>query len=221
MITPLKFAISTRSRNDHEAGTVVAHCIRNDLTYRMFAKPEDVPSDFVPVGTVDWVEKVLGYNDEPNYYPSFLAAHLHRKIWRADKWPYGSRVFIKPSDRHKRFTGFVTTGTWKGKKKGPFWCAEIVQFVTEWRWYVANEKVLTARYGSGEEAPVPDLQIDWPADYCGAVDFGRLTDGRLALIEANSPFSCGWYGSMSEGKVYVEWLAAGWEHMKKRAGQVV
>lgn len=210
------FALSLASRNDHEGQTIAAYCSLNQIPWRVVAKPSDVPADHVPVGAVDWVSKVLGGEQEPDYYPAFLQSWLHRKVWRADKWPLGHRVFIKPSDRHKRFTGFVTRGTWKGKKKPPFWCAEIVQFVSEWRWYVAAGEVIDAKWGSGEERPVPDLNINWPRDYYAAVDFGLLSTGQIALIESNSAFSCGWYGTMSQGANYAKWLAAGWEDLKRR-----
>lgn len=209
----MKFAISSASRNDHEAGTIVCYCALHQIPYRIVAKPTDVRPDEIPVGNVPWVTAVLGHEDVPDYYPDFLAHLLHRKVWRADKWPYGHRVFIKPSDRHKRFTGFVTTGTWKGKKKPPFYCSEIVEWISEWRFYIAAGQVRDARWNFGEERPVPALTVDYPPDYYGAVDFGLLSTGEIALIEANTCFSVGWYGPMSEGATYVHWLADSWVHL--------
>jgi hypothetical protein len=212
----VKFALSYAQKDDHEGQTVHVYCVLNGIEYRVFQRPKDVPPDYIPVGNVPWVSDVLGRVETPDYYPEFLQPWLRRKVWRADKWPYGHRVFIKPADRHKRFTGFVTTGTWKGKRKPPYWCSEIVRFVSEWRWYVAGGQVYDAKWGSGEEAPVPDLKIDWPADYYAAVDFGLLDSGQIALIESNSPFACGWYGRVDEGETYVRWLAASWAHLAGR-----
>jgi len=48
---------------------------------------------------------------------------------------------------------------------------------------------------------------------CGALDFGILTTGELALVEANSPYACGWYGK--NHKLYFEWIVAGWEYLNK------
>lgn len=211
----MKFAISSQSRHDHEASTVVWYCSINNLEYRVVGHPSDVQPGFVPVGNVQWVTSVLGRPIVPDYYPKFLFGLLYRKVWQEDKWPYGRRVFIKPSDTHKRFTGFVTTGTWKGKKKPPYWCSDVVQFTTEWRWYVCCGKVYATRYGSGVEAPPPSLDIAWPADYSGAVDFGLLSTGEVALIESNAPgIATGWYGTISEGAAYVNWLAACWQHLQ-------
>jgi len=40
-----------------------------------------------------------------------------------------------------------------------------------------------------------------------------LYNGKLALVEANHPFACGWYGK--EHEIYLEWLSKGWEYMLK------
>ena len=216
----MKFALHSAYKNDHEGSTIAWYCSMNRIPYRIYERARDVPPDCVPVGSVKWVEQVLGRIETPDYYPDFLAPWLHRKIWRADKWPLGHRVFIKPSDRHKRFTGFVTNGTWKGKKKGPYWCSEVVRFVSEWRWYISRGQIIDARWGSGEqELPVPDLDIEWPSDYSAAVDFGLLDNGKIALIESNSPFACGWYGPINQGTTYIRWLTEGWEDLKRQPVQ--
>ena len=212
----MKFAVQSADRNSHEGQTVVWFCSINNVDRAIVHNPKDVPPGYVPVGRVDWVEQILGHPVRPDYYPSFLQSWLHRKIWQPDSWPH-NRVFIKPADRHKRFTGFVTKGGWKGKKKGPWWASEVVQFVDEWRYYVCRGEVRAAKWGSGidqVEKPAPALSVAWPADFCVAVDFGTFPDGRIALIESNSPFSCGWYGSVIEGTVYAHWLADCWEWLK-------
>ena len=127
----------------------------------------------------------------------------------------GKKIFIKPSDKNKRFTGFVTNGGYKGKKKPPYWCSEVVYFVNEWRYYIANGKVLTAEWYSGDEIDTPDApQIDanWPEDYCNAVDFGLTKEGKIVLVEANQPFACGWYGKQHD--LYTKWIIEGWNFMK-------
>jgi len=59
----------------------------------------------------------------------------------------------------------------------------------------------------------PGLNIDIPSDYCGALDFGTLSTGQLALVEANSPYACGWYGKKYQ--IYVEWVVKGWSYLTK------
>lgn len=211
-----KFALSNLNKNDHEGQTIAIYCALNKDEYKVFNRAKDVPFDYIPIGNVQWVSEVLKRPEIPDYYPDFLHPYLFRKVWQQNDWPYGHRVFIKPSDRHKRFTGFITNGKWKGKKKGPFWCSDVVTFVSEWRWYIAAGKIIDARWGSGKELPVPFLDISWPKDYYAAVDFGLLSTGEIALIESNSPFACGWYGPCGEGGTYVEWIAQSWEYLKNK-----
>lgn len=175
-------------------------------------------------GSVEFVEEYIGIINRPNYYPQFLEPFFQRKIWYSNAWPK-EKCFIKPADRHKRFEsrilndlryprgfgGGVATGAWVG----PYWCSEVVSFKEEWRYYVANGEVLAAYWYLGEEKEIdaPELNIDWPKDFSGAVDFGRLSNGEIALVENNLPYSCGWYGPHSEGKIYGEWLEKSWNYV--------
>lgn len=205
-----QFVLQHRTRTDHEGQAIAGYCALNGLRFRVVRHGRDVAENEIPVGDVAFIHEVLGRYITPDYYPRFLDQYLHRKIWWSDSWPYHQRCFVKPADRHKRFTGFVKRVGWKGRKKGPLWCSEIVEFVSEWRWYIHDGKIIDARWGSGIEAPVPELGITFPKGYCAAVDFGRLATGELALIEANSPFSCGWYGPLKDAAIYARWLSDCW-----------
>jgi len=202
---------------DKEQTAVVSHCVLNHIPYKFCHRPEHAPEGYIPVGTVEWCEYFLPKEKTiPDYYPEFLKDHFHRQIWQVDKWPLGMRVFIKPADRHKRFTGFVTSGTYRKKKRGPYWCSNIVTFINEWRYYVADGKVLAGEWYSGDEINEPDapeFTIPIPEGYCGALDFGTLKTGEFALVEANSPYACGWYGK--DHKKYVEWLVKGWTYLTR------
>ena len=175
-----------------------------------------MPPDFIPCGGVDWCLEVLGRDVVPDYYPEFLSNYLHRKVWRSDEWPLGAKTFVKPSDRYKRFTGFVTNGGYRNKKRGPYWCSEVVKFENEWRYYVSHGKVLASGWYWGYEKGQPEaprLTMPLPDDYCGALDFGTLVGHpeTLALIEANHPFACGWYGK--DPRAYAKWIIDGWAYM--------
>jgi len=197
----------------------------NEIPFKQFRNHKDVPEDYIPSGSVEWCEKILGQKVTPDYYPEFLKDHLHREIWRTDEWPLGKKVFIKPSDHYKRFTGFVTNGGYKGKKRKPYICSGVLSFENEWRYYVANGKVLTGEWYCGDDINTPEapqLNVEWPQNYCGAVDFGMTKDRTLALVEANHPFACGWYGK--EHELYFKWIIEGWEYMrslynKKQSGE--
>ena len=215
----VKFAIESGDHLSKEAMAVSIFSTLNRYTCRKFQNAKDVPPDFIPCGSVEWCETILGKHVVPDYYPSFLQEHLHRKIWQTTTWPIGEHVFIKPSDRYKRFTGFVTNGGYRKKKKGPYWCSNVVKFENEWRYYVSNGKVLTGEWYSGDEEGTPDapqLEITLPDGYCGALDFGMaiFADYKvLTLVEANHPFACGWYGKKHD--LYAQWIIDGWNYVLK------
>lgn len=207
-------------QHDHstEANKLMAYCMLKDIPFKRITIKDELPEGFVPSGSVEWSEQLLGFVSEPDYYPDWLQNHLHRKVWKADKWPLGEKVFIKPADKHKRFNGLVTNGGWKGKKKGPYWCSEVVSFVNEWRYYVADGKVLCGEWYDGQidEPDAPELNIKIPCGYCGALDFGMTNKGHFALVEAQPPYACGWYGVRQEKiELYYEWLVKGWKYMTK------
>jgi hypothetical protein len=195
----------------------------------LFRQKAELMEGEVPLGSVEWVEEILGRTVTPDYFPEFLHGHIHR-TWRTDtKWPVGERCFIKPSHRHKAWKAEVYSGHGDiSDKSGPYLISEVSRFRNEYRYYVANGKVLSGWWYWGDsqceeqvhEDPevIPDApilpDIAWPRDYCGAVDFGELWDtGEIALIEANAPFSCGWYGESSHIQDYITFLVAGWRHI--------
>lgn len=206
------FAFSSRDTGSREQMAIATTATLYKFPFKIFQNVKHIPVNWIPVGSVEWCCSYLGRNTKPNYYPEFLLPYLHRKIWQTNEWPLGKKVFIKPSDKDKRFTGFVTNGGYKKKKKGPYWCSEVVSFVNEWRYYVANGKVLTAEWYQGDEINTPDapkIDINWPNGYCNAVDFGLDKENKLVLVEANQPFACGWYGKNHE--LYTKWIVEGWK----------
>lgn len=206
-----------RGRCAQEEKAILEHCILQKIPYKLCNRVEEIPAGYIPHGEVEWCEHFIPEERTiPNYYPEFLQQYLFRSVWRADSWPLGSKVFIKPADRHKRFTGFVTSGGYRKKKKGPFCCSDIVAFTNEWRYYVADGQVLTGEWYSGDEINTPDapeLHVKIPEDFCGTLDFGTLKTGEFALVEAHPPYACGWYGK--NHKLYVEWLIKGWAYLTR------
>jgi len=210
------FLIQREHQNSKEFLAVAYTCGMNRIPYKLEKMSHDSKSDanYICVGSVEWVEKKLGKNTVPNYYPDFLKEYLHRKVWESNEWPLGKKVFIKPSDRYKRFTGFVTNGGYRKKKKGPYWCSDIVKFDNEWRYYVSNGKILCGEWYLGDEIEcpdAPDIDISIPNDFCGTIDMG-MCDKKMTLVEVNHPFACGWYGK--NHNLYTQWLVRGWKYMK-------
>ncbi len=210
------FAIQKEEASSREGIAVHQTCILEKWPVKIVRNPDEVPFLYTPCGSVEWVLAVLKAQVVPDYYPDFLQPYLHREVWKAEEWPLGKKVFIKPADKYKRFTGFITNGGYRKKKNPPYWCSDIVSFQNEWRYYISNGKILASGWYWGDENKMPDppsLDIDFPSDYCGAVDFGTLENGELALVEANHPFACGWYGK--NHKAYVQWIIDGWEYVKR------
>ena len=208
------FALQTNSTR--EELVVIKYCITNRIPYKVFKDIDLIPAGWIPVGSVEWVLKVIGRNITPNYYPEFLKNYLHRNIWFCNTWPTQPGIFVKPANRYKRFTGFVTKGGYRKKKRGELVCSEIVNFQNEWRCYVSNGKILTAEWyaGTDEDMEFPGVGVDWPEGFCGAVDFGILSDSTtIALVESQHPFAIGWYGDSSKDKLYIEFLVTGWKYL--------
>lgn len=185
------------------------------IPFKLINDTKSVPEDCVPSGTVKWIEEIIGKHIVPDYFPLFLKSFVSRNVWFQDKWP-SKKCFIKPADIHKRFSGFITDENEKNKYNGPFWCSDIVSFQNEWRYYVSYGKLIGSYWYQGlkdKEVDAPKLDVNWPSDFCGAVDFGTLTDGRIELIESHPPFACGWYGK--NHYEYAEWLTLGWKWLKE------
>jgi hypothetical protein len=204
--------------------------MKHNIPFRYFCNYKDVPDGWIPVGTIEWFLRCTGLDikasgNNPDYadnYPSFLKPYLNRDVFIRDKWP-DYKVFIKPSDRLKRFNGFITDGTYKHKKKPPFFISDIVSFKDEWRYYISDGKVVGTGWYAGEsessmeEPEYPDiscLHIDYPAGWFGSIDFGIEATKGLTLIEAHPPFSVGNYLGL-DSEVYAEWLIDGYSYLIK------
>jgi hypothetical protein len=217
--------IETQSK---ESLDLIQYCILKDIKYQIFKKHILCSKDLIPCGSVEWCTLSLGKEVKPDYFPEWMKDYVYRKIWYTDKWPLEKKVFIKPADRHKRFTGFITAGTYAKKKRPPFVCSEIVDFIDEWRYYITDGKVIACEWywGEKEDAAKFDLYISGikiPTGWCGTLDMGLIRRshkqdkdywGDFALIEAHPPFACGWYGKHCE--TYLQWLIDGWIYMKEK-----
>ena len=205
--------------SDKESKTLSHYAaLERTIQLHYFQKPEQVPDDHIPQGGIPWVTSVLGYQPRPDHYPEFMKDFFYRRIWKEEKWPMEKGIFIKPYDIPKRFFPRITTGTYKGKKKGPYWCSEVVNFVNEWRYYVVNGTIIYAGWyqGHDDDQPPPQLNVDIPLGWCGCLDMGYLSTGEFALVEAGEPYSIGWYGRLTEGDIYSHFLNEGWNYLKER-----
>jgi hypothetical protein len=168
-------------------------------------------------------------------YPECLKPFMHRKTWQLDTLAQakamldsGRKFFIKPV-HWKVFTGFVAEYSDDFRFNGvsnqtPVYLSEVVEFIAEYRAYVAHGEVLTVEFAGGDERcgmiPHPTIfeavkiltQHGVPAGY--AIDFGILTTGQTALVELNDGFSIGAYGNIT-AEQYWKVIAARWPELIK------
>lgn len=176
----------------------------------------------VVAGSIDLVKHALRQHGKElppeNSYPECLSHLLYRKVEKVRSLrevkamlDAGRTLFVKPV-AVKRFTGFVTCDSYDPRFSGasntaPVWISEVVKFVSEWRAYIANGKLLIIGFADhgGDQQTLPDVAVivdavermtkaGAPAGY--ALDFGVLSTGETALIEMNDGYSLGVYGGM-------------------------
>jgi hypothetical protein len=168
----------------------------------------------------------------PNDYPVSLQPLLCRRVWSSTvrrlidelHGGTGRPAFAKPSDRLKRFTGrvFATPDDLfylEGASRSmPILCAEVVDWLVEYRAYVIRGEVVGILHYGGNPAididrvvvadAVRHLEQSGEATAGYGIDFGVLADGRTALVEWNDGFSLGSYGL--EPGLYTELILARW-----------
>lgn len=153
------------------------------------------------VGSVEFIESIIGTR-QPDFYPEWTRGAWHRRI---EKWT----AFVKSAEGYKVAEARV----------GEFYISDPVTFVDEWRHYCANGISLMSWWYQGSEETCdkdphgPPLPFDLPAGFSGAVDIGRLDDGRIALVEVQHPYAIGWYGETSQSQSYFDFLLNGWKYL--------
>lgn len=138
-------------------------------------------------------------------------------------------VFIKPNGRAKEFVAGVV----KGYDMVPFFFKDVkddvevllstpVDFVSEYRTYVCEGKILGLYWYIGDNLIFPDPRIiqemikeykSSPIAY--SLDVGVTREGKTLLIECNDAWSLGNYGL--ECTKYAQMLAKRWRELMKEA----
>jgi hypothetical protein len=193
------------------------------------------PEDLV-LGGAHVVREYLGRMgiEPPDFdYPEALVPFLRRKfeidtlgvIRRRYNGP-GDPVFIKPVE-HKLFTGHVVSRFRDLLKSTEVDSTTLVyvvghvEFVSEWRFYVEEGRVVGADHYRGEPLLFPEPGAvaaaaaamsgyeDAPVTY--GLDFGVCSDGVTRLVEANDMFALGTYGL--DGVIYSHLVERRWEQL--------
>lgn len=171
----------------------------------------------------------------PNDYPKSLESFLYRRVWRSTLGAVekhviegsGEAAFVKPADRRKNFTGRVFESIDDFREIGDVsrnqevWCSEVVAWAAEYRVYVLGDQILSIDHYAGSEAEPLDRETveaalaayrasgEAPVAY--GIDFGLLTSGQTALVEANDGYSLGAYKISAHA--YADILIARWREL--------
>lgn len=147
---------------------------------------------------------------KPHDYPEELSEFFGRKI-RKDKLGNVRNLtesyFIKPIS-HKLFNGMVWNNDSFSRRlivtqpdDLDVWVSDYVNFVSEYRVFVLDGRILDCRNYRGDWSKAPNKEIieagvkvigKNPIAYC--IDWGVLDNGKTVLVEMNDGFSFGHYG---------------------------
>lgn len=182
--------------------------------------------------------KRLGFNETNDCYPKSLEKYLGRRVWSTTirgllseaKYKNMTDIFVKPRSKAKLFTGFVLHSNRELWRLDSFsgqtelYCSTLVEWVSEWRVFVSEGRIVGVRNYSGDEgvwvdmevveAAVRDLEASDERTAGYAIDFGVLESGETTLVEWNDGFALGSYGLDKD--VYTDLLIARWEEVLGR-----
>jgi ATP-grasp domain, R2K clade family 2 len=194
-----------------------------------------ITKESIVVGWIRTVRKafsVLEVCDPPEVsIPPSLAEYAGRRTWESTlgeirKMDEGeARFFIKPLEGHKLFTGHIRTGamadliaTAMCSDETKILCSEVVNFVSEYRGFVLDKKLIGLKHYSGDFRKMIDTSVveeaitkykDAPRAH--SIDFGLTDDGRTLLVEVNDAFSLGCYGL--DRVWYARMIEARWDEI--------
>lgn len=196
----------------------------------------------LPVGSVEFVRcamQTAGIREPENMsYPEGAQRFLKRSIRQTKAGLVLGTWFVKPMVT-KAFTGFVFDSMardhWYSEADreslesflaipadAPVWISEPVRFLSEWRYYVQQGRIIgAARYDAtgDDDAPQPNMGVVLECIQATglttpyAADFGVLRDGSTALVEANDAWSLGLYGQALEPLTYLRFLSLRWQSL--------
>ena len=92
---------------DWEGKSLIFFACKENIPYKLISNINQIPDGYIPSGSVNWVESILGRHIKPDYFPKFLKELVKRKIWYSEKWPL-EKVFIKPATKYKKFNIRIT-----------------------------------------------------------------------------------------------------------------
>jgi hypothetical protein len=187
----------------------------NGIKVKTFTDSMIAPNDpyNIIVGSVEQCAQWLdAYFDLPQLIdPSLFSDFLGRnsKIKHISEIDISKgKVFIKPAEKIKAFTGFVAWDNLSLKLfsenyEGNVIVQDVIEIESEYRLYISEKRVIGMKHYSGDCLLFPDasfidacVELSFKKlDYHSyTLDFGVLENGRTVLIEANDGFAIGNYG---------------------------
>jgi hypothetical protein len=175
----------------------------------------DLDKDSIVVGYIRTVTKAFEYLGVPRpievSIPPELMKYAGRKVWEStlgDIRKDDLEVFIKPLEGHKIFTGHVRSNNTANLMQTAMLpndtkvlCSEVVDFITEYRGFVLNGKLIGLKNYTGDFTKMVDATRIKKAikDYVSApvaysIDFGLTSGDQNLLVEVNDAFALGSYG---------------------------
>lgn len=181
--------------------------------------------------------KKLKIDYKNDCYPKSLRPYLERNIWEntTKQLLVESRnennlpLFIKPKSTTKLFTGFVIHSNLDCyklesiSKKTELYCSNIVQWISEYRIFVNQSKIVGIKNYDGDpkiqldlkivEKAIQDFENSEEKTAAYAIDFGILDNGKTAFVEWNDGFALGSYNLDKE--IYTDLVLTRWQEILK------
>lgn len=160
----------------------------------------------------------------PEYlgYPQELNKYLGRKIIETvfeDAHRHEYPFFIKPAKGVKKFTGaLIEAGRQLGFLRAfdkvedfdPIYLSEPINFISEYRCFVHENKLIGIKHYSGNFKLFPDMEIieeminTYTSSNCAyTLDVGITEEGKTLLVEVNDMWAIGSYGMDSRAYVLM------------------
>ncbi|WP_196893958.1 ATP-grasp domain-containing protein [Aureivirga marina] len=184
---------------------------------------------------IETVFKRIKYDYINNSYPKSLQKYLKRNVWESSLESLFQEslqsnihsIFIKPKVKTKLFTGFVINSNSdlfsleKLSKKTKIYCSEKVNWLSEFRVFVINSKIVGIKNYAGNpeininlkevETVIQNFENSTEKTAAYGIDFGVLDNGETAFIEWNDGFALGSYNLDDE--LYTNLLIARWNEI--------
>lgn len=180
--------------------------------YEFVESVEEIKNKGIPIGSLefvkDYIEKIENKEmSKPINIPKILLEEklLVREVQITNDLNEvfendNEKLFIKSNDKYKDICGLYNINEAKKIPNGEYLVSEIVDFISEWRIFVHENKIVGVNQYLGEFI-YPDLNFvqeivdKYKSEIKSyTIDIGILEDGKNDIVEIHPFVSCGLYG---------------------------